>query len=130
MAARRPDPPAPITITSYWCRSTSAMSDPPPVPEPTGRRQADVEVRERDEDQAGPGQLHVLGVELGNKAPEREPDGVLREVLQPAPHDVATGVTGQRVGPQQDGIDRQHEGTQADMAPTERSGPRIDEGDH
>src|ERR1700761_46914 len=55
IAARRPAPPAPITSTSYACRSTSVIefqlpneSEEPHVGDPPGRHQPDVQVGQRD----------------------------------------------------------------------------------
>src|SRR5882672_5255422 len=94
IAARSPAPPAPITTTSYRCRSMSVaaadsdslraddslvdslMPSPvvivgasvhdPGVGEPSRRHGHHVEVGQRQRAQRGPGQLLVLGVELGD----------------------------------------------------------------
>src|SRR5262245_7466650 len=76
-AARRPAPPAPMMMTSYECRSNSLMtralqSEETGIGDPTGRDQPDVEVGQGHKDQAGPGEEHVPGVELGNHAPRLE----------------------------------------------------------
>src|SRR6478609_8366897 len=97
MAARSPEPPAPITTTSYWCFSTvpgwaagvvSVMSvtssEEPRVVEDPGRQQGDVEVDQGDGEQRVPGEVGVPDVELRDEGPHPVADRVLREVAQPA----------------------------------------------
>src|ERR1700743_1964955 len=96
IAARRPEPPAPITSTSYACRSTSVIdsqslsraSEDPHVRDPPGGHQPDVQVGQRDPHQRRPGQLHVVAVEEGNLLPELVAQRGLREGLELATHDV------------------------------------------
>src|SRR5438876_11206572 len=73
IAARRPAPPAPITTTSYVCRSmwviTVPSVDEAQVGEPAGRQRHHVKVRQHQGAEGGPGELHVLGVELAHQHP-------------------------------------------------------------
>src|SRR5436190_14701056 len=131
IAARRPEPPAPITTTSYRCASTSAAlpvvtavsgvsgvvsviserlswgSKEPRVVERAGRDQHHVEVGERDGEQRQPGVLGVVGIERGDPAPHPVADRVLAEVAELAADDVPAGVAGQRVQPDQDDVDQE-----------------------
>src|SRR5262249_24698847 len=73
MAARRPAPPAPITITSCSCVSKSMMNhmrsnNPQVAPDAHGTK-ANVQVGEADHEQGNPGPFHVLFVEGGAAAP-------------------------------------------------------------
>src|SRR5882672_9723102 len=106
IAARSPAPPAPITTTSYWCRSSSVIvSSPsayePQVGEPAGGHGHYVEVGQRQGAQGDPGQQHVPAIQLGHEDPELVPHRVLGEVLEPPAGDVPAGVAAQRVGPEQ-----------------------------
>src|SRR6185312_13336730 len=117
IAARRPAPPAPITRTSYSCRSTVSslvsrawviavlLADDPKVGDPAGGHGHDVEVRQDQGAEGDPGQLHVLLVELGHVSPGAVADRVLGEVPQPAADDVPAGMAGHRVRPEQDHVD-------------------------
>src|SRR5215212_9965213 len=105
-AARRPAPPAPMTSTSKSSRSGCSCSvmavpltDEPEVGDPPGGDGHDVEVRHHQRAEGGPGQLHVLAVELRDVAPGPVAHRVLGEVPQPPAHDVPAGVAGGRVGP-------------------------------
>src|SRR5262249_21365670 len=79
IAPRGPSPPAPITSTSYACRSTSVISLSLPDSEEAQVRdgaagdQPDVQVRQRDPQQRRPRQLHVVAVEEGHLLPELVP---------------------------------------------------------
>src|SRR4051812_19815103 len=113
MAARRPEPPAPITTTSYWCFSmfsvmSAASSEEPRVVERPGGQQRDVEVHQRDREQRVPRVLSVAGVELRDPGPELVADRMLAEVAQPAAGDVPAGVARERVEPDQHDVD-EHE---------------------
>src|SRR3954468_5082288 len=108
IAARRPEPPAPITRTSYECFSiSSAMSvHDPRVGEGPGGDEADVGVGEHQGAEGDPRELHVLGVELGDDSPGLVTQRVAGEVAQPAADDVPARVAGDRVGPQQHDVDQ------------------------
>src|SRR5690606_3540693 len=85
IAARSPAPPAPITTTSYWCRSIFVIACPfsveePQIREPPGGQGHDVEVRQRQRAQGDPGELHVSCVDLGDEGPPAVADRVLGEV--------------------------------------------------
>src|SRR3954451_5918816 len=124
MAARRPEPPAPITTTSYWCFSTAPFSagagtvvsvmsatssEEPWVVEGTGGQQRDVEVHQRDREQRVPRVLGVPGVQLRHPGPQLVADRVLAEVAQPAAGDVPAGVARDRVEPDQHDVgDHEH----------------------
>src|SRR5829696_2733267 len=116
MAARRPAPPAPMTTTSNSWVSCSAMDleHQPRVAENTAGHQPHIDVGEGHEDQADPGQRHVAGVEDRHLAPRPVPDRVAGEVVEPPPAQVPAGVAGQRVQPQEEGVDQQHHRAQAD----------------
>src|SRR3954468_19289377 len=120
IAARRPAPPAPTTTTSYSCFSSSisrAPSEEAEVGDRVRGEQEDVEVGERDAEQRGPGELHVVGVQPRDDRPEAVAQRVPGEVVEPAAHDVPAGVAGQRVEPEQTGVDQQHECAEAHVAP-------------
>src|SRR3954466_3876789 len=74
IAARRPAPPAPTTTTSYSCLSSSIRRTPsseePKIRDRVRRDQEHVEVGERDAEQRRPRELHVVGVEPGDRRPE------------------------------------------------------------
>src|SRR5690348_2216382 len=132
IAARSPAPPAPITSTSYSCRSTVSslisragviailLADDPQAGDPAGGHGQDVEVRHHQGAESGPGQLHVLPVELGHETPGAVADRVLGEVPQPATDDVPAGVAGHRVGPEQDHVDPQDVRVEPASDPTRR----------
>src|SRR5438309_2334037 len=130
IAARRPAPPAPTTTTSYSCFSSSirrAPSEEAKVGDRAGGEQEDVEVGERDAEQRGPGELHVVGVQPRDDGPELVAERVPGEVVEPAADDVPARVARQRVEPQQPGVGQQHEGAQPHVPP--RPGP-VPEGHH
>src|SRR3712207_5085442 len=84
IAARRPAPPAPITTTSYACRSILVIGgssvEEAQVGDPAGGDGHDVGVGQHQRAERDPGQLHVLAVELGHQAPCLVAHRVLREV--------------------------------------------------
>src|SRR5688572_518456 len=65
MAARNPAPPAPIMRTSCSTRSYSAMLEQPHVGNDARGTQANVQIRQRDAEQAEPCPVHVLPVARG-----------------------------------------------------------------
>src|SRR5215469_16842442 len=89
----------------------------PWVGERPGSNQPDVQVGKQHPEQRDPGELHVLGVELGDLGPHPVPDWMLGEVLQPAASYVTAGVAGQRIQPQQGCVDDQNERAEAHVAP-------------
>src|SRR5687768_6737808 len=60
IAARRPAPPAPMTITSCSWVWYSAMSEDPQVGDHAARQQVHVDVAARDAEEAEPGPAHVM----------------------------------------------------------------------
>src|SRR3954451_2042374 len=66
MAARSPAPPAPITTTSYECRSIVVIGgssvEEAQVGDPAGGHGHDVRVGQHERAEGSPGQLHVLAV--------------------------------------------------------------------
>src|SRR5690349_14025160 len=102
MAARRPEPPAPITMTSYWWRSkapgpevsgvVAVISEEPRVVEGTGGDQQHVEVGDRHREQGEPGVGGVALVELRHPRPELVAHRVLAEVPQTSTGDVTARV--------------------------------------
>src|SRR4051794_17967446 len=130
MAARRPAPPAPITTTSYECRSILVMEsssvEEAQVGDPVGRHSHDVGVGQHQRAEGDPGELHVLGVQLGHDAPRLVADRVLGEVLELAADDVPAGVAGRRVGPQQDHVADQDDVAQAEAEAAALAVERLD----
>src|SRR4051794_35246238 len=127
IAARRPAPPAPMTSTSYSYCSTSvfvaassvtwspAMSVPQSrVGEAARRPQPDVGVRHQERPERRPRQLHVPGVELRHLGPQPVAGRVLGEVPQPAADEVAAGVAGGRVGPEEHHVDEHDQRAEPD----------------
>src|SRR4030095_9293050 len=126
IAARSPAPPAPITTTAWSCGSPFSslvsracviailLADDPQVGDPAGGHGHDVEVRHQQGAAGGPGQLHVLGVELGHETPGAVADRVLGEVPQPAADDVPAGMAGHRVRPEQEHVDHPDDRAQPD----------------
>src|SRR5579863_8494748 len=96
MAALRPAQPAPMTMTSKSCVSVTwpVLPRPPPlvgvsviseelvVRDPAGGDESDVQIGAGHEDEADPGDLHVTGVERGQRLPHAVPDRVSRELLE------------------------------------------------
>src|SRR5665213_1981736 len=113
MAARRPAPPAPTTITSKSWVSRSAMSEEPRVVDGAAGHQPDVDVGQADEDEAHPGQAHVVLVEQADPLPHPVAGRPLGHGVEMAPAQMATGVAGEEVRPQQNGVDEQDEGAEA-----------------
>src|SRR5271156_6402211 len=83
-------------------------SENPRVVYPPARYQADIEVREGNEDQAHPSDLHMPRVQLGHEPPELEADRVAGEMLEPATDYVAARMARKRIEPQQGCIYDQH----------------------
>src|SRR5262245_42737908 len=119
MAARRPAPPAPMTTTSNSWVSCSAMGleHQPRVADDAGRDQPDIQVGQGHEDQADPGPARVPGVEGRHLAPHPVADGGLGEAVEAAAAEVPAGVAGQGVEGQEDGVDEQDYGAEADAPP-------------
>src|SRR3954462_11992204 len=127
IAARRPEPPAPITTTSYWCFSTSVaaapagfvsgevsvISEEPRVVERAGRDQEHVQIGDRDGEQREPGVLGVVGVQPRDPIPHPVADRVLAEVPELATHDVAARVARERVQPDQDDVGQEDQRAEA-----------------
>src|ERR1700691_2375212 len=73
MAARRPAPPAPMISTSYsWCSycSTVQSLEKSVVGDGARGHETNVDIGAGNEDQRGPGKVHVLGVEWRDELPE------------------------------------------------------------
>src|SRR4051794_30940794 len=120
IAARRPAPPAPTTTTSYSCFSSSisrAPSEEAKVGDRARGEQEDVEVGERDAEQRRPGELHVVGVQTRDDCPEAVAQRVPGEVVEAPADDVPARVAGQRVEPQQPGVEQQDQRAQSHVAP-------------
>src|SRR5918997_1420491 len=109
MAARRPAPPAPMTMTSNSWVSCSAMGleHQPRVADDAGGHQPDVQVGQGDEDQADPGKEHVAGVEGRHLAPHPVADRGVGEAVQAPAAQVPAGVAGEGGKGQGDGGDEE-----------------------
>src|ERR1700722_2089593 len=82
MAALSPAPPAPMTITSKsWVSMSVIASEQLRVGEDTRRHEPHVEVGQRHEDQARPGDLHMAGVQRGEELPDAGPKWMRREAV-------------------------------------------------
>src|SRR6478672_6431094 len=134
IAARRPAPPAPMTRTSYAYCSTSfdvvgsAMSvHQPQIGNNAGRHQRDVGVRDHEGPERRPGELHVTGVELRHLGPQPVARRVLGEVPQPPADEVAAGVTGSGVGPEEDDVDQHDQRAEPDAEPAVLTVERPDD---
>src|SRR5580698_4502236 len=108
MAARMPAPPAPITTTSKSCVSISSMvgirfpdSEELGVMEGPAGDEPDVEVGKGHHEEAGPGELHVPGVQGAEEFPHPVADGVRGELVHVATAQVPAGVARGRVQPQE-----------------------------
>src|SRR3954468_14338572 len=130
IAARRPAPPAPITTTSYVCRSIlvigGSLVEEAQVGDPVGGNRHDVGVGQHQRAERDPRQLHVLAVQLRHQGPGLVAHRVLREVLQLAADDVPAGVAGRRVGPQQDHVRDQDDVAQAEAEAAALAVERLD----
>src|SRR5205823_4681541 len=108
IAARRPAPPAPMTRTSWeWVSYfASAMvaqvleSEETDVGDRAGGDGPDVEIAERDAEEADPGKAHVVAVQLRDGAPQlvtEHTERRLRIAVHAAADEVAERVTRERV---------------------------------
>src|SRR6476659_8509754 len=126
IAARNPAPPAPMTRTS-WGRTCgligaektigSRLEVDRRVGDDPHRQEADIQVGQRDGDQARPRPAHVEEVHPGRTAPELVADlgaPAAREAVQVPTDQVAEGVTGQRIARQQEGVEEQDQRPQHD----------------
>src|SRR4051812_41931642 len=95
MAALRPAPPAPMTITSWLVTGRSLamliLEKSPIRPDPH-RAEADVQIRESHRNQAAPGKEHVPLVETGHARISLEPGRAARNLVIKPAHDVAQRV--------------------------------------
>src|SRR5262245_16683046 len=128
MAARSPAPPAPTTRTSWGWRSTrsgrskrsiiAGRSEPDRrVRDDPEREHPDVDVGERDRQQARPGPEHVVPVEAREALPARVPDlrpAAAREAVHLSADDVAERMARQGIAAQQRRVEEQDEHPQPD----------------
>ena len=118
MAARRPAPPAPMTITSKsWVSMSVIASEQLRIGEDTRSHEPHVEIGQRHEDQTGPGDLHVTGVQRGEVLPDA---GANLDALRSGSrsrHKGGGNVARERVAPQQYRVHREHKGSDADPDP-------------
>src|SRR5919206_3072294 len=70
IAARRPAPPAPITITSNSWVSYSGMSEQPRIVDGPAGHQPHVHVGQGHREQADPCEGHVVDVQARRRAPQ------------------------------------------------------------
>src|ERR1700733_10578863 len=134
MAARSPEPPAPMTTTSYECRSIAAASvsvisasvNESQVTDRAAGDEHDVQVGQHQRAQGDPGELHVPGVQPGDPGRELVAQRVPGEVLQPSAGDVPARVAGQRVAPQQDHIGQHDQGAEAEAEAPVRAAEGLD----
>src|SRR6478736_5665017 len=134
IAARRPAPPAPMTRTSWGCRSRRSIIGPRSEPDrrvrdDPEREHPDVDVGERDRQQARPGPRHVVPVERGDPLPERVPRLApprAREAVELAADDVPQRVARERIAAQQGGVEAQDEHPQPDPDAAARREDRLD----
>src|SRR5947208_3611034 len=92
-----PSPSRPMALMGYC---TFCLEEPP-IGDRAGGDQPDVEVGEQHPAQRDPGELHVLGVQLGHLGPHPVPHRVLGEMPEPPADRVPAGVAGQAVAPPQ-----------------------------
>src|SRR5690606_18178794 len=79
--------------------------------------QEDIQVDQPHRGQRVPGELHVPAVDLRDPCPQPITHRVLREVRQSAAEDVAAGVAGQCVEPDQRDVDDHEDGPETDTEP-------------
>src|SRR3954451_17719099 len=139
ITARSPAPPAPMTTTSYSCRSIvdeplartpsdSAMNphlsridlsaNESQVGNGAAGDQHDVEVGHHQRAERDPRVQLVACVQLADLRPEPVAHRVFGEVLEPATRDVPAGVAGQRVHPQHDDVDDEYHVAQPESEAT------------
>src|SRR5690349_20848381 len=129
MAARSPAPPAPMTSTStacvsIWSSASDASVTRDPALEPDLRvgqeprlERPDVDVGERDRDEARPGPPHVVPVEVRQPLPERVADAASRgagEAVDPPADEVPQRVARERVAGQERRVEEEHHATEPD----------------
>src|SRR5262245_14181804 len=122
IAARSPAPPAPITTTScskVWMSDRSAMCSTPraEVVDVAHRHHTHVEVGEAHPDHAEPGEQHVAGVEPGHPFPDPVAGArrvIAGEAVELAADQVAERMTAEDVGGEQNRVEQEHDGADAD----------------
>src|SRR5262245_49977968 len=119
IAARSPAPPAPITTTSYCCRSMLVIAVRPLVEEaqvgdPACGDSHDVRVGEDHREKGRHRVRAVPRVELGHEVPEPVAQRVLGEMLEPTADDMPAGMAGKRVSPQHHQVNPDDHRTETD----------------
>src|SRR5664280_606592 len=99
-------------VLSHWS-DTPLEVEAVVVDGPAGH-QPNVEVGEGHEAQAHPGEQHVPAVQGGEELPDPVPDGGLGELLDPTTAQMAACMAAERVRPQEEGVDQQHRGPDAE----------------
>src|SRR5690348_10515125 len=121
IAARSPAPPAPTTRTSYsWVSYLSMLLDESKVRDPARCDHPDVEVGERDREQADPGPEHVILVQRGSPRPPAVaelPQRAAVETIEPPPDQVPERVARGGVDGQERRVDGEDERPDAHAEP-------------
>src|SRR5437867_4370894 len=118
--AARPRPrrsPARRARTSGGRTRRASLAPGAEVMEQTHREQPHVQVGERHPEQAGPGPLHVMGVQGGRSAPDPVPEdarSAAREAVQPPPDEMTEGMAAERVACKQGRIDQEDDAPDPD----------------
>src|SRR3954452_18443942 len=114
MAARRPAPPAPMTMTSCSWVWISGILENSPVVDHAGRAETDVDVGPADPEEAEPGPLRMMTVEAAHAVVGLLARRRLRELIHEAAHEVAQRVATERVARDADDVGDEHEGPHAE----------------
>src|SRR3954462_14622703 len=135
IAARSPAPPAPMTRTScskVWYSDISrdsglvTLSQNPHIVPHSHRTHPDVQVRERDREETGPGPPHVRQIEAAGALIQPPPQWSPGQPVQVTTDHVAQRMTTERVAAQEDHIHREEESSDPD-AERRLTGGRITE---